>query len=233
LHLRALAGLEAPDAEMLRERGRVYAEVGLWDRALADYARAFTLAVPEDAVAWREQAQLCLQAADQAGYARACRGLLERFGRTPSPEIAAQVALACAAGPGDGADPREPLRLARKAVRECPRAGLYRHILALACYRAGRYGEACDLARAALGFDPDSKPNALLGWLTLALATRAAGQAEESQRWRERAERQFRADEQELARTGEKVPRSSHWWHWLAVQQLRAELRQALVRAEK
>jgi WD40 repeat protein len=229
LHLKALADLPARDPEMLRERGRLYARSGLWERAAADYARAFALAPPHDVAAWREQALVCLKVGDRAGYRRLCGLLLERCGGTPSAQVAAEVALTCAAAPGAVADPREPLRLARQAVREQPEVGLYRHALALACYRAGLADEGTRAARTALEPGATASPPEVLSWLALALTLRQAGAAE-APTWRDRAERRLAAEEEQAARQGESVPRQLSWSDWVMAQQLRAELRPAAVK---
>jgi WD40 repeat protein/Flp pilus assembly protein TadD len=85
-HLTEALAVEKGDPEVWYLRGSAHAELGDWERAAADLAKAAELPDAPLAVA-ADQALLGLQRRDAAGYARACDALLKRSGlaeRTPA-----------------------------------------------------------------------------------------------------------------------------------------------------
>ena len=69
-------------------RGNFRARASDWKQAAADFDRAIALK-PDKQVYWYRQAPLLIQAGDEAGYHRLCRQILERFGTSRDPVIAA------------------------------------------------------------------------------------------------------------------------------------------------
>jgi WD40 repeat protein/tetratricopeptide (TPR) repeat protein len=68
----------------LRERGGEYAQLGQWDKAVADFARAVELTGPSEPTLWDALALAQLGGGDTAGYKRTCSRMLALFDRAPA-----------------------------------------------------------------------------------------------------------------------------------------------------
>ena len=103
-----LRGQTQHEAEIYRDRqwalgdtvnaARVYAELGAWDQAAADLARAIALGARDDGV-WYQHALVQLARGDTESYRQTCAALLDRFGKTQVAGVADTVARACALAP--------------------------------------------------------------------------------------------------------------------------------------
>jgi hypothetical protein len=71
---------------------------------------------PSDHLSWYSEAVLHLQFGDEAGYRRACREMLARFGQAKEDFIAERTAKTCLLAPGAVADLAPVVRLAEQAV---------------------------------------------------------------------------------------------------------------------
>jgi tetratricopeptide (TPR) repeat protein len=69
------------DAEILRERAMLAAQLKDWPRAAADYARVIELDPKASADCWYEHAAASLLAGDAGAHAKACALMLERAGK--------------------------------------------------------------------------------------------------------------------------------------------------------
>ena len=67
-----------------RQRGDMYAGLGLWDLAAPDFAREFELRDPDATMPWYRHALLRLHLGDTTGYRRACRRWSVSRGRSKS-----------------------------------------------------------------------------------------------------------------------------------------------------
>jgi tetratricopeptide (TPR) repeat protein len=172
-------------------------------------------------------APLHLQVGDRAGYRRICREMLERFGDTKDPGVAAQIVKTCLLVPGAVADLDGVLKLADRVVTGTEKDPSYRYYLfgkGLAEYRAGRYAEAVQwlerVAPKASGGEIDASAFAVL-----AMARQRQGQAEEARAALEQA----RAI---LAHKLPKLDKGEHFgndWHdWLRFQILFREAEEML-----
>jgi serine/threonine-protein kinase len=129
------------------ERGQLYAQLGLWDRALEDRRRAFDINEPALAEEWRSCVTLVAHAGDADGYRRLCSRMRERF-QGYGGLIAADLVRTCCLMPADNTDYSflvELMHLAtghlRVSRRQIPEP-LYMYAEGLAEYRAGRYDDA-------------------------------------------------------------------------------------------
>ena len=86
-------------------RGELYAQMGLWDRAFADYVQSFSHHPPDTVRSWYKYALLHVLLGDESGYRRVCRQMVERFGGSDDVFTRSHLVRACAlipnADPGD------------------------------------------------------------------------------------------------------------------------------------
>ncbi|HZY90735.1 MAG TPA: tetratricopeptide repeat protein, partial [Gemmataceae bacterium] len=104
-----------PDFDLgYRVRGWLHAELGQWDKAVADFTRAAELAGPIDPTPWDALALAQLGRGDPAAYRKTCDRMLALFGRPP-PLLWAGGAFA--AGPFNPGGAPLALHVADQAVR--------------------------------------------------------------------------------------------------------------------
>ncbi|HKD36691.1 MAG TPA: tetratricopeptide repeat protein, partial [Pirellulales bacterium] len=122
------------------QRGQLYAELGLWDRALEDRRRAFEINEPALAEQWRSYVALVAHAGDSDDYRRLCLKMRERF-QGYGGLIAADVVRTCCLIPAEKTDYSFLVELMRLSRRPIPEP-LIMYAQGLAQYRAGRYEDA-------------------------------------------------------------------------------------------
>jgi WD40 repeat protein/tRNA A-37 threonylcarbamoyl transferase component Bud32 len=231
-HFRQVARLGplAPSWRLIR--GDLVANLGQWEEAAADHALALEGGSGHEAHIWQQH--MLLQA--RIGKPDLCRKLapaiLERFAQESAPRPLGQAILACSVVPGALADPNRLVRLAKNPPRPHPKAvdaPWAHHVVATACLRAGRYGEAIgasEASEAALVEDNQWARNRVLNWLILALAHHHQGNKAHARRWFGQAQGWF-ATEKKMA--GKRViPAGIDWTTWLWMLQLRDEMAIAL-----
>src|SRR5262249_14742273 len=159
------------------DRGEALAELGLWREAAALYNQARVPGAPVDLEFSRRLATLMLAAGDREGYRSACLEVLEEFGDTKAPEIAARVAELCQLD-------REPVGEADR-LRNLARLGMEREggkvagwgsVFGdgLAFYRAGQYDKALER----LGTPPEQGAFPRM-WALIAMVQQRLGHAQE------------------------------------------------------
>jgi tetratricopeptide (TPR) repeat protein len=161
------------------ERGDLYARLGLWDLAAADFARERDLGQPDATLRWHRHALLRLYVGDAGGYRTLCRRMRERFRGTVNPILANEVIRSCMLAPGPDADLAQLVELAQHALEDTPGSwyGLYQ--LGVAQYRAGQYEPAVRRLRESLRGYPDWAARAL-SYPVLAMAHHRLGQTAEA-----------------------------------------------------
>jgi tetratricopeptide (TPR) repeat protein len=168
-------------------RALAYCRLGRWDKAALDYAELLK-ARPDDLECWREYASVLLLQGDRDGYRRVCEGVQERFGRGQGANEPYLLALTLSLAPNGAAEPAQVVEQAQKAVAAHPKAGWYRHALALAHYRAGNFAEADRQCKQSIADDP-AWGGHVVNWLLLALAQQQLGHADEARQWLDKATR--------------------------------------------
>jgi hypothetical protein len=158
----------------LRERGDRLAEQKEWEKAAADYARAFEAEPPRSPYRWFDHAYMRLQVGDAAGYRKLCGQMRARFGGSKEVDDIALLAHACVLAPDALGDASAVVRLAEQRLAMAPRPSIYcwwsAHVLGLAYYRARQHQKAVDwLNNKAVKECPDEAPTAF-HWLVLAMA---------------------------------------------------------------
>lgn len=142
--LREAIRLKKDHAPAHFDLGTAHARSGQWDQAAAAFARVLELA-PDHHFPWYQGAALRLYTGDVEGYRRACREMLERFGKADQPDVVERVARTCLLLPDAVADPERVQRLADRVVTGTEKYPNYRYFpltKAPADCRAGRCAEA-------------------------------------------------------------------------------------------
>jgi WD40 repeat protein/tetratricopeptide (TPR) repeat protein len=189
--IRVLDGLIEADGDYRPDwvaRGDAHFELGQWEKAAADYARALelkTTAKDLETIAYR-LAVLRVNLGDTDGYRRTCAALLEQLKETKDSRAAYHLARICALGPGGLADYAPAVRLAQQGVAATPKGPWTLHTLGAVYYRAGQWDKAIESLRASLDASPNY-PGHPCNWLMLALAYRAKGEEDEVRRWLDKA----------------------------------------------
>jgi eukaryotic-like serine/threonine-protein kinase len=209
-----------------RALGFAYVKAGLWAEAAACYERPLQFAggpprrEPRAGEDWFHPALLRLRAGDAADYRRACAVMRQLFGKSDKRGVylggvemgLAEYTWACALDRGAGVDPADLVEQAKTVAAANPTAWP-RHILALACYRAGRYEEA--LAQATKSnLDVNWRPRNM-NWPVLAMAHHRLGHAAEAREWLRQANEEWRKLSP-LARAIDSLtvlpPSTPPWW---------------------
>jgi tetratricopeptide (TPR) repeat protein len=146
-------GLRPRAAPLYFARGILYAQVAEYDKAEADFGRAYELD-PNQSLSSAAQG---LAAAQQNDFGRALVKVQESLARKPNDAfmlyLQADILAAKNADPGTP-DFQLAMRSAQKAVALQPRLGAARGVLAKLYLKAGRYPEAVEQCRKALESDP-------------------------------------------------------------------------------
>jgi WD40 repeat protein len=183
-HLAQMGNTEPPDREALLRRARLFTDVGAWDRAAADYVRAFAAGEPEAGWDWVRFARLHLLRGDREGYRRLCARMLAHFGAAGRPPIEDTLIRAAVLGPGGVSAPAEALQWARAAWKERDWLPDLPFTLALAHGRAGQWQETLARVPESVVKNPG---DGWQWWPVLALAHHHLGHAEEARHWLQKA----------------------------------------------
>jgi tetratricopeptide (TPR) repeat protein len=146
-------GLQPKAAPLYFARGVLYVQLADYDKAEADFAKAYELD-PNQSLSAAAQG---LAAAQQNDFDRALAKLQASLARKPNDALLlylqADILAAKNADPGTP-DFQLAVRSARKAVALEPRLGAARGVLAKLYLESGRYPEAIEQCRKALDSDP-------------------------------------------------------------------------------
>jgi WD40 repeat protein/tetratricopeptide (TPR) repeat protein len=235
-HLNPLVAAHPTQASLYVRRAEALAELGHWEEASRDGAKAIALGAG-DVTIWYRQALVQLAIGDTTGYRATCTGMLDRFRPDDRAEEAPLVGMVCSLAPGGVADPARLLALLEKAVQSHAEDGVALSALGAVLYRAGRFDEAVqrlDEAAKAPHYGAgwsEQGGRACTGFL-LALCHRRLGRAAEARQKLEQAMRGFEAATQPEPAgesryvawpfpgwTGAPPP----WWQRLQLQLLRRE----------
>lgn len=129
-----------------RARGDFYASHGAWQLARADFAAPFAAGFPEQALGWADYALVLLETDGHADFERLRSLTLERWAETDDLEALEQVVHASGLAPLSAAESKRFLHAARRYREAHPNEWRACDSLALACYRAGQWEEAAELA---------------------------------------------------------------------------------------
>lgn len=174
-------------------RGGLYAKLGLWKLAAADYAKALELGAAPKGPAWWGLPQLLLYAGDERRYREACGGMLEQLGDDSDASVVLNVIRCCSLSPEPVGNPAELAARAEKLLSERERQSVgaagrkmrlpVRYFCQTAGhieYRAGRYELAVEHLRQAVGAEARDSARATV-YPMLAMACHRAGRREDAQ----------------------------------------------------
>jgi len=210
------AQLRPDHASVWVERGDLYASLGLWDLASADFAREHELREPDATMRWYRHALLRLYVGDADGYCKVCRRMRERFSGTLKEYFAGEVIRACILAPGPDADLAPLVELAESMLAPDPGSWFCLYLLGMAQYRAGQYEPAVRRLRESLLGQPDQAVRAI-SYPVLAMAHHRLGQtAQARQALDAAAEAIDRWTNYGMDHGASDWPIS--WWEWLECQ---------------
>jgi tetratricopeptide (TPR) repeat protein len=183
-HLDRLIEAEPANTVLRQRRARAATALQDWKQASEDYARFPRL--ESDLEQSCEYAGVLLLQGDHEGYCQLCRRLRQRFGQSHNAEELYLLARLLALAPQDVTEPAAAVALAEKALAVHPKEAWYRHTLAVAYYRAGRFAPAVEHAQKSMQ-DDQAWGGHVVNWLLLALAQQRQGQDAEARRWLDKA----------------------------------------------
>jgi serine/threonine protein kinase/Tfp pilus assembly protein PilF len=206
-------------------RGEAYAELGEWDKAEADFAKAVELA-PEQAQLHYRCALARLALADTKRYHETCADMVVRFGHSPDLETAYWSAWTCALAPDAVTDWQPVVLLAEKSLAADPKNyDKLRHLGAV-LYRAGRFEDATKrLIEADAAFKTAKIELSSISyiWLFQAMTEQRLGHTDEAKMWLHKAVTEI--EQSTLERTN---VANATWNRRLTLQFLRREAEELL-----
>ncbi len=137
-------------------RGEIYARLGLWDLAAADFRRAWDLQEPGSLRSMYAHAVLRFCVRDDPGYRNVCERMLRGFNEMAEARVwdEEDTALACLTAEDPGLPSDRLVSLAGRVVN-AGRTPFRLVTLAMALYRAGQYDAALENLREVKGNEPD------------------------------------------------------------------------------
>ena len=178
------------DVDLWYGRGQVFAELGQWANASADFTKTTELKTDNFSPHyWGALTQL--GAGNRDGYLSSCSAMLEQFAETEDEQTANFTAWSCALAADAVDDFSLPVRLAKRTGERIPSNVFHLNTLGAVLYRAGRFDEA--LARLdeaeSLQAKPDAQANssAAYTWYFLAMTHYRLGHEEEARKWYDKA----------------------------------------------
>jgi serine/threonine protein kinase/Flp pilus assembly protein TadD len=209
------------------ERGTLYARLGLWDLAIADFAKSFERQEPVVTEQWYYHALLRLHAGDTDGYQQICQRMEKRFGASTDWWACNCLALACVLSAEAGVDRGKVVQAAQQALTL---PGSYSNwgltILGTAHYRASQYEQAVQR----LSDSQQIHPGYIVGHRSiLAMAQHSLGRTDLAQQELRLAEQALDARNEAIFQAQPGVLVTGAWWHIVHDQLL---YREAKIRIE-
>ena len=169
-------------SKLLHQRGDVYAMLGFWDRAAADYGEVLRLRQEDPSIRYHQILAL-LAAGDRDAAWHAGSELLNRSYKTTEPLTANSVAWSSVLTAGAATDFAVSVRLAEFAMKDYPATlkGAILNTLGAALYRAGRFEDA--VRRLDEGIQLRNRESLPADWPFLAMAHFRLGHRDEARRW--------------------------------------------------
>jgi serine/threonine protein kinase/Tfp pilus assembly protein PilF len=212
-------------------RGEVYAELGEWNEAEADFAKAVKLA-PERAHLHYRRALAGLALVDSKGYHDACADMVMRFWRSTDLETAYWSAWTCALAPDAVTDWQPVVRLAKEGLAADPKNYNMINTVGAMLYRAGRFNEAAERlteAEAAFEQTPGTRTSIVYNWLFQAMAHHRLGHTVEAASWLEKSMRALDEPSPKVAQAPARIP----WNQRLTLMLLRREAQELLAKKQE
>ena len=208
------------------ERADLFAQLGLWDLASADFAREFALWEPDTTMRWYRHALLRLSLGDVDGYRQIRTRMRERFRGTVDTHFALETVRASVLGE-DPDDVEQLVELAQQCADRAPGNWHELYLLGLAQYRAGSFEESALALRQSLTGLPDWRGRSI-SYPVLAMAQLQLGNTDDARKSLQSAADAIDRWTQEMyeppGRRGWAVNQGAAavwpivWWDWLECQ---------------
>jgi len=204
-------------------RKMLYTDLGLWDRAAADYDRLCQLSARAHPQTCYEHALLAWFTGDHDGYRRACREIVRQYGESTSDSDRRQVLRACVLAPEGGGDPADAAQRARQMARQAEQivtnnpAPWNMATAGIAHLRAGDFEKAAARLRETIDKGQGS-PGGVhrSNYIPLSMALHRLGRANEAQDALTRSEEALDGWIREMLKAPVGwMPFS--WWDWLEI----------------
>lgn len=204
--------LQDNNSQVWMQRGEFYARMGLWDRALRDYAEAFARHSPDATLPWFKYALLQLLRGEENGYRKTCRQTVERFGGPNDLVTSINLIRTYALLPGEV--PGFEWRTADPNIGTMPRGVVWvgHYGRGLARLRAGAYADAVSDLRESLA--RTNNVARALSYPVLAMALHHLGQSEAARVELENARLEFDRWTQAVVDTGVQFVPWPYWYDW-------------------
>jgi WD40 repeat protein/Tfp pilus assembly protein PilF/tRNA A-37 threonylcarbamoyl transferase component Bud32 len=171
-----------PDQPRVRAyRAYAYADLGDWDQAATDYAKALELGdVPVEVL--HQYALASLQRGDRESYRKICARMLARSDKVGgNPQVLNALVWVCTLGPDAADKPEQLVELADKAAKAAPKSYAIANTLGAALYRAGKFEEAVKQLEEAIKLQRQGGSPG--DWLFLAMAHYRLGDPKAAKKW--------------------------------------------------
>lgn len=203
-------------------RRTLYADLGLWDLAAADYAHTFRLSSRNHWQTCFEHAVLQYYIVNESDYRAACQELVRQYGRYVGSDVRMRLLNACSLSPRPILAPDELERRADQLLAASVKPW-HRSATPLAYIRAGNYQKSLDVSEQLLATASKS-PSGIhrVHHLYQAIALRALGRLDEAQKALDKFEVAREQWIKEMI-NGPLMPIS--WFDWLQCQILYRELK--------
>jgi serine/threonine protein kinase/Flp pilus assembly protein TadD len=210
-HDRAIA-LRPDLSEVWLGRGEMYGAMGLWDLALQDFERSYGLRPTEMVRPMYRYALLHLLRGDEAGYARVCRQLLQRYGASDQVFERHHTVRVCCLAPDavPHYDRQAPLPEFGGIGPGVPWAVLYTQ--GVAHFRAGRYTEAIRDLRGSLA--RTATPGRAMNYPVLAMALHRSGDPGAARKELENARKEYEQGMQIALNSRDQFVPWPYWHDW-------------------
>jgi WD40 repeat protein len=211
-HVKALKETEPSSAAERLVRADLFARLGDWPAAAADYTRLpHSENLLADASTLRRLALLRLQTKDYAGYERECNVVRERLSSSADIRGVAEYLRALLLRPSTPSEAATLPALAHGLRRFGPDGSEMLCIEALACYRAGQFAEAARHSEEAIGKGSVPTP---LACIIATLVCHRNMQPNAARDWLDKAEKAVREQRKTSLCEGA-VPQGWRWPDWL------------------
>ncbi|HEX2474156.1 MAG TPA: protein kinase [Lacipirellulaceae bacterium] len=169
-------------ADWLRFRGELWARIGRWKEAAADFSTLIELE-PANHEYYHFLAPLLVQSGDLDAYRRHCARVVERFGKTNHPVVAERLVKDCLILPSSGADLEAVDAMADTAIAADPNhwgTAFFHFVKGFSEYRQGNFASAVQWLEKALAKRGEFESRDAQVYFVLAMAHHHLTQADEA-----------------------------------------------------
>jgi eukaryotic-like serine/threonine-protein kinase len=169
-------------ADWLRFRGELWARIGRWKEAAADFSKLVELE-PANHEWHHFLAALLVQSGDLEAYRRHCARVVERFLKTNDPVVAERMAKDCLILPSSGANLDAVASMIDSTLVANPdhwATGFFQFVKGLSEYRQGNFASAVQWTQKALEKPKEFDFRDAQAYLVLAMAHHQLNQADEA-----------------------------------------------------